>query len=429
MNIPRDYLNASYRYDATHLDSDNPPQSSGRAGTPASTQPTASTVADKGEQWPYSRVNPASTSLQVAQPAMYFRSQAVFKVQGPTGPGTAFRLGPNNLFMTNSHVIPGDPRERPYTLLAGYEAKQNFDGAKDPVSARIGKVLYRSGPYRDPNDPSQGMDVVVFSIDQHDYQSGKLDRFGYLGIDTRPPHAGQQIYLPNYSGGYPEQIAFRDRMGRPARVATVPSRSGQRITFNMGVKRGSSGSPVIDAKTHDVIAIKPSGIPDGNDDRWPDAPNSTATPMSDVFPHIAYLFPGGVAPIGSPFPPELGQTAAGSPHPILAGDSAQKLPAQSQKPMNTAPPGVQIPARDSAAKPANQVSLQTSPPQSGPSQSPVGTEPTSPSTVPAWDPDKVYWTGDLISHNGKQYEARLINIGIAPGPNARFTWLPRSADR
>jgi len=274
-----------------------PPRATGtQTTTPMPSAPPRRAVVGN-TRWTYPAESPSSTSMQASHPQMYARSEAVFKVNGHPAQGTAFRLGPNNLFMTNAHVIPTDPRNTKYELIAGFEDDPSGKGVKTPVTVRVDKVLFRSDRYMP--GPGGGMDAVVFSIDPRDYQSGVLNRFGYLGIDASPLQSGQRVYMPNHSFAGPKRIAYRDSNGAPATIERAgTNQNGKLRYFTHGFTQagGASGSPVIDANTHEVVGLNHSGMNGDN------PPGGSGTTMHTLFPHIAHLFPDGKPPQGSPLP-------------------------------------------------------------------------------------------------------------------------------
>jgi hypothetical protein len=227
----------------------------------------------------YAAGSPSSTSVQLALPIHYQRALPVFKVTGRGEEGTAFRLGPNNIFVTNRHVIPAkDPHDH-YGLWLGAEATQDGKGVKRPSMARVDKVLYQDTNY----------DITVFTVDDADYKSGMFDPFGYLGISTRMPRAGERVYMPNYGEHRPKHIDITSSDGAPGQVVRAYSNAHMGLITNLPTGYGSSGSPVMSADTHEVVGLH-ARVGGGG------------SPMSEIWPRIAHLF-NGVPPKGSPLRP------------------------------------------------------------------------------------------------------------------------------
>jgi Trypsin-like peptidase domain len=234
--------------------------------------PDAQALRQLGQRYPYGPANPSSTSHQLSEPEKYIRSLAAFRVAGDGG-GTAFRLGPNNLFMTNSHVMAAGKN---YTLQLGDEATTAHEWSKRSLSVKVGDVLERDAK----------KDFVLFRIDPADYRSGVMDRFGYLGISLEPVVNGQQVYLPNHGGDRSKQIYSSDEQGKPTRLLY----EGGNLIYNALAEGGSSGSPVIDARTHQVVGL-----------HWGRSGAAYGTRMTDIWPAIARHFED-VPPDGSFLP-------------------------------------------------------------------------------------------------------------------------------
>lgn len=228
----------------------------------------------------YAVGSPSSTSLQQALPIHYQRALPVFKVVGGGDEGTAFRLGPNNIFVTNRHVIPASDPNGHYGISLGGEATQDGRGLKRPLMTRVDKVLYQDTNY----------DITVFTVDDADYKSGMFDQFGYLGISTRMPRIGERVYMPNYGEHRPKHIDITSSDGTPGQVVRMYSNAHMGLITNLPTGGGSSGSPVISADSHEVVGLHARAGGGGS-------------PMSEIWPRIAHLF-NGVPPKGSPLRPD-----------------------------------------------------------------------------------------------------------------------------
>jgi V8-like Glu-specific endopeptidase len=248
-----------------------------------------------GQRFPYGPANPSSTSHQLSEPEKYVRSLATFRVNEDAG--TAFRLGPNNLFMTNAHVIWGDPDSSGnYRLKLGEERTTAHDGTKSPLSVRVDKVIERSRR-------GEGYDFVLFQIDPAEYATGIMDRFGYLGISQDPVRESQHVYIPNYANGLPKQIHSRNPSGEALRI----THANAYLTYDGILGPGASGSPVIDAVTHDVVGIHHSGTEPGSLTAGGSHYSQGSRMRDTIWPLIARHF-NGVPPKGSPLPSSVPTT-------------------------------------------------------------------------------------------------------------------------
>jgi len=83
-----------------------------------------------------------------------------------------------------------------------------------------------------------------------------LDSFGYLGLDTRISEVGDPVYVVGHPTAGPKRISRRHDDGRPCWVTQVQNNGlADFAKYNCDTESGSSGSPVIDARTNTVIAL------------------------------------------------------------------------------------------------------------------------------------------------------------------------------
>ncbi|HEY4146239.1 serine protease [Pinirhizobacter sp.] len=187
---------------------------------------------------------------------MYRRSQAVARVYGFGYVGTAWRVGAENRMLTNHHVIGNHQNPADFELWFGHE--HAVCGGSNATTAGT-KVR---GGERLVGDA--GRDFQLFALNAQEFSSGKVARYGYLGLDVTPLAVGQPIYIPQHGGGRPKQIARMDDAGRSCSIA---SSAGNMRRYACDTEGGSSGSPVIDRQSHRARVLHNSsdgGLNQGN---------------------------------------------------------------------------------------------------------------------------------------------------------------------
>jgi hypothetical protein len=213
---------------------------------------------------------------QVAKldPEKFSHSLAVGKIinKKTKNRGTAFRIGPGNHMMTNAHVMKsGDPRD--YRI--------EFTDAKGQVTSVDGDKLLAFSPRPEKDMPrpynKSYLDFALFTIDPSQFESVK--QFGHLELDVEGAKTGQNIYIPQYGKFDRKNIktiaVSEDAEGieRPSQIKIVyPENSSDTwssvvtVNYSADTTKGSSGSPVISADTHKVVALHngPSTKPGAN---------------------------------------------------------------------------------------------------------------------------------------------------------------------
>lgn len=82
--------------------------------------------------------------------------------------------------------------------------------------------------------------------------------YGYLQLSPNAVSVGTRIYIPQHPGGRPKEIATtQDQSGSGPAVVATSSTSG--VRYYADTEGGSSGSPVLDYNTHQVVAIHNTG--------------------------------------------------------------------------------------------------------------------------------------------------------------------------
>jgi len=218
--------------------------------------------------------------VQESDPAKYQRSRAVGRIYTGRSYGTAWRVGPGNLVLTNLHVIGENPDPARMIVEFDYEEPScDSDIAQPAVRVPVERVVASHA----------WADFALLALDQNVVDSGLLDSFGYLGLDIRISEVGDPVYVAGHPKAGPKRISRLHDDGRPCWVTEVQNNGlADFAKYNCDTESGSSGSPVIDARTDTVIALN-YGSSSGQ---------NAGAQMSSIWPRIAQYF-GGRLPTGS----------------------------------------------------------------------------------------------------------------------------------
>lgn len=204
-------------------------------------------------------------------PEKFNHSLAVAKIinKKTGGTATAFRIGPGNHMMTNAHVMKsGDPRDFRVEFTDANGRVTYADGDRLLAFSASSQL---SNPRPDvSNRPN--LDFALFTINPSQFT--QIKRFGHLELDVEGAKAGQQMYIPQYSrdpdGQTPKTIAVSDDAqgpGHPSKIDWVDrvsdpdsKRLSHAVQYTADTDPGASGSPVISADSHKVIALHNGAI-------------------------------------------------------------------------------------------------------------------------------------------------------------------------
>jgi lysyl endopeptidase len=184
---------------------------------------------------------------RTSDPVAYTRSKAVARllIDG-TELCTSWRIGAKNRMLTNNHCF--DNSEAAYDTEVWFNYQCATCGGYDtfkPTKVWGDKVLATNRDY----------DYTLFTVENF----GAVQKFGYLELDTARPVKGTQLYVPQHPAGDPTRIAgaLGDRAGNCA--VDDPGYTGYAqnsdVSYYCDTEGGSSGSPVLSAATHKVIAL------------------------------------------------------------------------------------------------------------------------------------------------------------------------------
>ncbi len=209
---------------------------------------------------------------------MYRRSQAVARVYGSGYVATAWRVGAENRMLTNHHVIGNQQNPADFEFWFGYEhaACGGSDATTQGTKVRGGQRLVGDA----------GRDFQLFTLNDAEFSSGKVARYGYLGLDVTPLAVGQPVYIPQHGGGRPKQIARTDDSQRACSIASI---AGNMRRYTCDTEGGSSGSPVIDRQSHRARVLHNSAI----------AGSNQGNAIEVIWPTIRPYFANGQVPSGS----------------------------------------------------------------------------------------------------------------------------------
>jgi lysyl endopeptidase len=160
---------------------------------------------------------------------------------------TAWRAGPNNRMFTNHHCLASTNDVRHSEIWFNYECAQ----CEGVDTLRVTKVW---GDRLLATDDT--LDYSLFSVQNFD----AVTRFGYLDLDARTPRAGEELYIPQHPRGAPTMIAL-DEPGERTHSCLVDDPSfygyaaGTDLSYYCDTEGGSSGSPVLAANSHKVLAL------------------------------------------------------------------------------------------------------------------------------------------------------------------------------
>ncbi|TDD78055.1 serine protease [Actinomadura rubrisoli] len=182
---------------------------------------------------------------QQSHPTEYARSNAVARqlVKG-LGSCTAWRVGNTNRMLTNQHCMESAADLKASEFQFDYQCATC--GGNNP---RTGTKV--SGLELIKLSPLSALDYALFSV--NDFAS--IQQYGTLYLDVREPTAAERIYIPGHGDVKPKRLSlYEDRDGGTyCKIGTVAS--GVNTGYLCDSSGGNSGSPVLAASSHKVIAL------------------------------------------------------------------------------------------------------------------------------------------------------------------------------
>jgi V8-like Glu-specific endopeptidase len=183
---------------------------------------------------------------QSSHPTEFARSRAVARLLiNGSSLCTGWRVGSTNRMLTNNHCVSSQSGISGTEVRFGYECRTcggNNPGAGTKVS---GAQFLRT------NSASQ-LDYTVFSV--NDFAA--VQQYGTLFLEPRRPTRGERIYIAGHGGGRPKQLSIYEDTGfSRACTVTNPQLNAYNAGYMCDTSGGSSGSPVLAAGSHRVIAL------------------------------------------------------------------------------------------------------------------------------------------------------------------------------
>lgn len=158
-------------------------------------------------------------------------------------PCTAFIIG-ENLLMTNYHCIPGilddDRIEATRIEQAQFVAGYTQTGVEENTK--------KFTVVPQPLEADKALDYAILRVIGAPHRE-----FGQLDLSARLPRDRDPFWIIGHPMGEGQRIS-REKCG-----ANAPAQSKGRLLHTCDTLPGNSGSPVIDASTHDVIALHNAG--------------------------------------------------------------------------------------------------------------------------------------------------------------------------
>ncbi|WP_242886137.1 trypsin-like serine peptidase [Actinomadura litoris] len=182
---------------------------------------------------------------QTSHPTEYARAGAVARqLLNGAGYCTAWRVGNTNRMLTNQHCMESAADLRASEFQFDYQCATCGGNDPRPGTKVSGAELLKVSPL-------SALDYALFSV--NDFAS--IQKFGTLYLDAREPVAQERIYIPGHGDTLPKRLSlYEDRDGGGyCKIDTV--QSGVNTGYRCDTSGGNSGSPVLAASSHKVIAL------------------------------------------------------------------------------------------------------------------------------------------------------------------------------
>jgi lysyl endopeptidase len=183
-----------------------------------------------------------------SHPVQYQKSKAVARLLiNGVELCTAWRIGQGNRLLTNNHCTSSGSDVRRTEVWFNFECVQCNGSATRRVTKVYGDELIA-------NDGT--LDYALFSVQNF----GAVSQYGHLEFDLGPHRTGDELYIPQHPRGQPTSIAMDDPGERSGVCAIDDPRyngydQATDVSYFCDTDGGSSGSPVISATTHKVVAL------------------------------------------------------------------------------------------------------------------------------------------------------------------------------
>lgn len=181
---------------------------------------------------------------QDSYPGRYKKSKAVARMLiGGSSLCTTWRVGSTNRMLTNNHCTADQAGVESSEIQFDYEcATCDGDDPKEPVKVAGDTMVMTSEP----------LDYTLYSVQNFE----TIKPFGTLFLDPREPEQGEKIYIPQHGGGNPKQLGvFAEEQDGVKCTIEAPNADDVNAGYACDTEGGSSGSPVLAAHGHKVIAL------------------------------------------------------------------------------------------------------------------------------------------------------------------------------
>ncbi len=205
-------------------------------------------------------------------PTEYARSKPVARILvNGISMCTAWRVGPQNLMLTNNHCVSSQNGTTKTEVWFNYENTKCAVKRTGTVTKVRGSTLMKT---------STPLDYTLFSVTSFSV----VQPFGFLSLDLRDAVQGERIYIPQHGQGTPKQLAITSDQNTSGLCSIDVPLNGVNTGYKCDTIGGSSGSPVLAASANKVIALHHLG----------GCPNEGVL-MNKIWPEISTFF-GNVVP-------------------------------------------------------------------------------------------------------------------------------------
>ncbi|WP_199565202.1 S1 family peptidase [Spongiactinospora rosea] len=180
-----------------------------------------------------------------SHPTEFARSQAVGQqLLNGLGSCTVWRVGDTNRLLTNHHCMENEADLRASEFVFGRQCA-TCGGSDAPAGTKVGPGQFIK------TSALNALDYTLFSVSD----LAAIQRYGTLYLEPREPVAGERIYIPGHGDIKPKRLSlYEDAQGGATCKIDVVS-AGVNTGYRCDTSGGNSGSPVLAAASHKVIAL------------------------------------------------------------------------------------------------------------------------------------------------------------------------------
>ncbi|GAA4239757.1 hypothetical protein GCM10022254_61330 [Actinomadura meridiana] len=183
------------------------------------------------------------TCYKESHPTEYAKSRAVARqLLNGLGHCTAWRVGDTNRMLTNQHCVENATDLRGSEFQFDYECATCGGNNPRPGTKVSGAELLKLSPLAD-------LDYALVSVNNFE----SIQQYGTLYLETREPTANERIYIPGHGDAQPKRLSLYEEGDTYCKISVASS--GVNTGYLCDTSGGSSGSPVLAASSHKVIAL------------------------------------------------------------------------------------------------------------------------------------------------------------------------------